>query len=64
MRMHLQVYSLAAEERRLAQIGPIGECCHLRIGQRIGANNDGQRIASQRLRGEHVDLTKYEFCQF
>jgi hypothetical protein len=35
------------KERRLAQIGPIGECCHLRIGQRISANNDGQRIASQ-----------------
>jgi hypothetical protein len=48
-------------ERRLAQVGPIGERRHLRIGQGIGADNDGQRIASQRLRGKHVDLAKYEF---
>ena len=49
------------EERRLAQVGPIGERCHLRIGQGIGADNDSQRIASQWLRGKHVDLAKYKF---
>jgi hypothetical protein len=32
--------------------------------KRVGANNDGQRITSQRLRGEHIDLTKYKFGQF
>src|ERR1700685_3497958 len=46
------------KERRLAQIGPIGESRHLRLAQSVGAKNHGQRVAAQRLRGEHVDLTK------
>ena len=33
---------------------------HLRIGQRICANNDGQRVAEQRSRREHVDQLKRE----
>ena len=38
----------------------MGKCGHLRSGQRIGADNDGQRIAAQRARCEHVDLLKCE----
>jgi hypothetical protein len=50
--------SWSQEECRFAQIGPIGERCHLRVGQGVGADNDGQRIASQWLSGKHVDLVK------
>jgi hypothetical protein len=45
---------------RLAKVGPIGEGCHLRIGQRICSDNDSQRIAAQWARCEHVDLLKRE----
>jgi hypothetical protein len=48
------------EKGRLTKVGPIGKCGHLRIGQRICTDNDGQRIAAQRARCEHVDLLKCE----
>jgi hypothetical protein len=48
------------QERRLAQVRPIGEGGHLRIGQCICADNNGQRVAAQRPRGENVDLLKRE----
>jgi len=49
------------DECGLAEVRPIGERCHLRVGEYIGVDDDRQRIASQGLRGEHVDLSKYEF---
>src|SRR5215471_1074724 len=49
------------EERCFAQVCPIGERCHPRIGQRIGVDNYGQRIASQWLIGKLVNLAKYKF---
>ena len=49
------------EKRCLAQVSPISECRHLRFGQAIGGHNNGQRIAAQRLGGEHVYLTKFKF---
>jgi hypothetical protein len=45
---------------RFAQVPPIGKCRHLGIGEPIGANDNGQRMAAQRLRGEHIDLMKIE----
>jgi hypothetical protein len=48
------------EKGRLAKVRPIGEGAHLRISQCIRANNDGQRVAEQRARCEHVDLLKRE----
>ena len=48
------------EKGCLAKVCPIGESGHLRVVQRICANNDSQRIAEQRLSCEYVDLLKRE----
>ena len=48
------------QKGRLTQVGPIRECGHLAIRQRIRADNDGERIAAQRPGCEHVDLLKCE----
>ena len=51
------------QERRLAEVGPIGEGRHLRIGERIRSDHDSQWISAQRLRGKDVNLVKRECCQ-
>ena len=44
-----------AEERRLRQVELVRERLALLGGQRVGVEHDGQRIAGERPRGEHVD---------
>jgi hypothetical protein len=44
------------EERRLGQVRPAGDRRHRRIVELVGAGHDGDRIAHERLGGEHVDL--------
>ena len=51
------------EEGRLAEVRPVGKRGHLRIGQRIGADHDRQRVTAQRLGCEDVNLLKRELGQ-
>ena len=46
------------QERRLRQVGPVGEAGHLLVGQTVGVVDDRDRVPAIRLAGEHVDLAE------
>jgi len=46
------------EKRRFREIGPAREGSHALIDQALRTVHDGERIAAQRVRGEHIDLAE------
>jgi len=46
------------QERGFGQVGPVGERLHLPAVQAFGVDDDGQRVAAQRFRGEDIELDK------
>jgi hypothetical protein len=51
------------EKRRLAQVRPVGEARHPGIAHPVGADDDRERVAPQRVGGEDVYLLEFEFGQ-